>query len=324
MLICLLHLLIGEVQVKPSEKKQILIAGATGLIGKELTRTLVNVGYRVMILTRSPNQVHEEFPDMVGYIEWGGIFTTWLVREVENSAAVINLAGEGIASKRWTRRRRMQLIRSRLGTTRALAKACHYSKKKPKVFLQASATGYYPLSLEGVYDETSAPGKSFLSRLTVDWEAVALHEVPEDIRLVLLRTGVVLSTKGGMLQQLIMPIKLFAGGWFGTGNQFVSWIHLEDEVRAIIHLMESKNAKGPFNLTSPSSLPQKELVKMVAQKLSRPAWLPIPSITVKLLFGQMGKELLLSGNNVIPYKLNSVGFEFKYPTLDEALSELLK
>ncbi len=307
-----------------SKKKQILISGATGLIGKELTHTLVSRGYRVMILTRSPNQVHEDFPDMVGYVEWTGIFTTWLVREVENSAAIINLAGEGIASKRWTRRRRMQLIRSRLGTARALAKACHYAKQKPTVFLQASATGYYPLSLEGTYDESAASGKTFLSRLTVDWEAVALHELPEDIRLVLLRTGVVLSTNGGMLQQLLTPIKLFAGGWFGSGNQLVSWIHIEDEVRAIIHLMESEDANGPFNLTTPNPLSQKKLVKQVAKFLKRPAWVPIPSGVVKLVFGQMGKELLLSGNNVIPEKLTTSGFEFKYPTIDKALSDLLK
>ena len=306
-----------------SKKKQILIAGATGLIGQSLTRLLVKKGYKVMVLTRSPQQVHEEFPDMVGYIEWGGIFTSWLVREVEKSAAIINLAGEGIASKRWTRRRRMQLIRSRLGTTRALAKACHYANKKPDVFLQASAAGYYPLNSSSTFMEDTAPGKTFLSRLSSDWEAVAKKEIPESIRLVLLRTGVVLSPNGGMLRELLRPIKLFVGGWFGSGKQMVPWIHIDDQVRAITHLMENSDAKGPFNLASPSPLSQKKLVKRVARELKRPAWVPIPAMPIKLMFGQMGRELLLSGNSISPSKLIDSGFVFTFPTINEALSDLL-
>ncbi len=305
------------------KNKQILIAGATGLIGSELTRTLVENGYNVMVLTRFPKLVKQEFPERLNYIEWNGIFTTWLVREVEKSYAVINLAGESIATKRWTRRRRMQLIRSRLGTARALAKACHYAKKKPEVFIQGSATGYYPFSTSEVFNEDSKPGNSFLSRLTLDWEAVPSHEVPESIRLVIVRTGVVLSQNGGMLSKLVIPIKLFVGGWFGNGSQPISWIHIRDEVNAIIHLMHSQEAKGAFNLVAPEPITQKNLVKLIAKKLKRLAWVPIPALPIKLLMGQMANELLLNGNMVEPKKLLESGYQFSFPNIDGALDNLL-
>lgn len=309
--------------MKPFKSKQILISGATGLIGKELTRTLVDSGYNVMVLSRSPYKITEEFPEQVSCIEWHGDFTTWLVREVEKSYAVINLAGEGIANSRWTRRRRMQLIRSRLGTTRALAKACHYAKKKPEVFIQGSATGYYPLASNEVFNENSGPGNSFLSRLTADWEAVAKHEVPDGIRLILIRSGVVLSHKGGMLPKLVKPVKLFAGGWFGSGKQMISWIHIRDEVNAIVHLMLEPKAKGPFNLVAPNPVSQKQIIKSIAKRLKRPALISIPAFIIKWILGQMAVELLLNGNYIETQKLPEAGFEFNFQTIDSALDDLI-
>ncbi len=309
--------------MKPFKDSQILVSGATGLIGQELTRALVDSGYRVMVLSRSPKFVEKELSSGIHYIEWHGDFTTWLVREVEKSYAVINLAGEGIANSRWTRRRRMQLIRSRLGTTRALAKACHYAQKKPKVFIQGSATGYYPFSESQIYNENSLPGYSFLSRLTADWEAVATHELPSEIRLVLIRTGVVLSNKGGMLPKLVKPVNFFAGGWFGSGNQKISWIHIRDEVDAIIHLLLEPKAKGPFNLVAPNPLSQKDLVKKIAQKLRRASWISIPAPIVKLIMGQMADELLLNGNHIESLKLKEVGYEFNFKSIETALDDLL-
>ena len=305
------------------DRKQIIIAGATGLIGRELVNSLLSSGYNIVILTRSSTRPagwsHNE---SIRSILWSGEFTTWLAREVENSFAVINLAGENLASKPWTRRRRMQLIRSRLGTTRALAKACQYATIKPEVFIQASAIGYYPLSDNEVYDENSKPGTGFLSRLTSDWESIAKHEIPREIRLVLIRTGVVLSVNGGMLPQLLKPIKLFAGGWFGSGSQPVSWIHIKDEVNAIAHLLTSQNASGAFNLVAPTPISQKQLVKKIAQKTNRLAWVSIPAILVKLLLGKMAEELLLSGNKVAPKRLHETGFRFTFPTIEKALEDL--
>jgi uncharacterized protein (TIGR01777 family) len=310
--------------MKAAKQKQILIAGATGLIGYDLVNSLLVHGYKIVILTRSALRNDEWLKNPnISSIEWGGIFTNWLVREIEKSFAVINLAGENIASKPWTRRRRMQLIRSRLGTTRALAKACHYAEKKPKAFIQASASGYYSTSTKDIQHETSSQGTGFLARLTADWESVAQHELPDDIRLVLIRTGVVLSKNDGMLPKLVLPIKLFVGGWFGSGQQPVPWIHIDDEVNAIIHLLHTETASGPFNLVAPQSINQKDLTKAIAKKIRRIAWVPIPAPLIKLILGQMGKELLLSGSLIDSSKLTKTGFTFQHPTVSKALDSLL-
>jgi hypothetical protein len=309
--------------MKTTKNKQILIAGATGLIGRALTKSLINEGYNVMVLTRFPKVVDNEFPEKVNYIEWNGIFTTWLVREVEKSIAVINLAGEGIANKRWGRKRKLKLIKSRLSSARALAKACNYAKKKPEVFIQASAIGYYPFSLTEVFNEDSPSGNSFLSNLSVDWEAVASHDIPKEIRLVIIRTGIVLSKHGGFLPKLVYPIKFLVGGWFGNGQQVMSWIHIQDEVNAILFLMENSNAKGPFNLVAPNPISQKELVQKIARRLKRPACFAIPNHITKAIYGQMGKELMLSSQNVEPKKLINSGFSFSFPTIDSAIESLL-
>lgn len=305
-----------------ADGKQILIAGATGLIGQELTRSLVGLDYHVMVLTRNPAKVKGNLPKTVGYLEWNGTFTNKLVREVEKSFAVINLAGEGIASKRWNRRRRFQLVRSRLGTTHALAKACQYANPKPSVFIQASAIGYYPNSDFEIFNEHSPCGSDFLSRLSADWEAIANHEVPQDVRLIILRTGIILSNKGGMLPKLIVPINFYAGGWLGSGEQVVSWIHLHDEVNAILYLLERHDAKGPFNLVAPNPVTQKILVKQVAKNLHRPAYTFVPRFIVRWFFGEMGKEIMLSNQNIEPKKLKELGFEFSFPTIADAIDNL--
>jgi len=309
--------------MKSPKNKQILIAGATGLIGQALTRRFVEEGYNVMVLTRKPKLVHSEFPDKVDYIEWNGIFTTWLVREVEKSATIINLAGEGIANKRWSRRRKLILLKSRLSTTRALTKACHYAKKKPEVFIQASAIGYYPNSDKESFNEESPSGTSFLSNLSRDWEMVAKHDLPKEIRLVIIRSGIVLSNKGGILPKLVQPIKLLVGGWFGNGCQIMSWIHILDEVNAIIHLMEHSKLKGPFNLTAPYPISQKELVYQMAKHLKRPAWVAIPEFIIKWIYGQMGVELFLSSQIIDSKKLIDSGYKFAFPSIEPAIKSLL-
>jgi uncharacterized protein (TIGR01777 family) len=305
-------------------ERQILVAGATGLIGSELVRSLLSLGYRVLVLTRNPQKVNKEFPQEVGYLEWDGGFSTKLVREVEKSYAVVNLSGAGIAEKLWTRKRRMQLIRSRLGTTRSLAKACGYANPKPSVFVQASAIGFYPTSSSEIFNEESTAGTTFLSRLTADWEKVAQKEIPNSVRLAIIRTGVVLSSKGGMLKKLVVPIKFYMGALFGRGKQMVSWIHIHDEVNAILHILSKENISGVFNLVAPNPINQKTLVKSVAKNLHRPAFMGIPAFFVNIFFGEMGKELLLSGQTIEPKRLIESGFEFAFPEPNEAIANLLR
>jgi hypothetical protein len=305
-------------------QRRILVAGGTGLIGQTLVAALLSKGYSVNILTRNANAIRKSQPENLNYVLWDGHFSPKLVHDVNDSYAIINLAGEGIGDGLWTTSRRKRLIWSRLGATRALARACQFATKKPSVFIQASAIGFYPSNVDEVQTEESLPGSSFLSRLTVDWEASAKYEVPTGVRLVLLRTGVVLSRNGGMLKKLVLPIKLFAGAWFGNGKQIVPWIHIADEVNAILHLLEDDSAHGAYNLVAPHTVSQRELIKAVAKKLKRPAFLYIPAFLVKLLLGKMGEELMLSSSNVSPEKLTNLKFRFKHPQIEGAIDNLFK
>jgi len=304
--------------------KRIIVAGGTGLIGQELVAQLVLLGYHVVVLSRAPGKVHTLFhSNLVSKKLWLGTFTSQLTQDIENSYAVINLAGENISSKRWTNKRQKELTQSRITTTQALAKACAAAIKQPEVFIQASAIGYYPFQPSStVYTEKSEPGTGFLSNLTVKWEAAVKNELPQSIRLVTIRTGVVLSAKGGMYPKLLLPIKLFAGGWFGNGNQNTAWIHITDHVNAIIHLLKTSTATGPYNLVSPELVTQKELVKIIAKKQKRSAFMPIPSPIVKLIFGEMATEILLNGAKVSANKLIDSGFSFSFPSIKKAVNSL--
>ena len=308
--------------MKVSEK-QILIAGGTGLIGQELVNKLVQLGHQVVVLSRTPSKTNTLFnSNKVSVKQWLGTYTSQLVQQVESSYAIINLTGENISAKRWTRKRQQALTQSRVTTTQALAKACTAASAKPEVFIQASATGYYPYKTDNtIYTEDSEPSTGFLSNLTVKWEAAAKKHLPQSIRLVTIRTGIILSAKGGMYPKLLLPIKLFAGGWFGNGNQPTPWIHITDHVNAIIHLLKN-NTTGPYNLVSPNPVTQKALVKLIAKKHKRPAFMPIPKFITKFIFGKMGTEILLNGTKVSATKLTNTGFSFSFPSIEEAVNNL--
>ena len=307
-----------------TDQKQILIAGGTGLIGRELTTQLAQLGYRVVVLSRSTSKANAIFnSNQISAKQWSGNFNNSLTQDVENSYAVINLTGEDISKKRWTHKRREELTQSRIKTTQALAKACADASKKPKVFIQGSATGYYPYQTSSIiFTEDSKPGTGFLSNLTVKWEAAAKNELPQSIRLVTIRTGVVLSSKGGMYPKLLLPIKLFVGGWFGNGKQPTAWIHINDHVNAIIHLLETSTTSGPYNLVAPEPVTQKALVKLIAKKHRKPAFMPIPAFIAKLIFGKMAAEILLNGANVNANKLIDSGFTFTFPSINEAVNNI--
>lgn len=307
-----------------TDAKKIIVAGGTGLIGQELVKQLVQLGYQVVVLSRAPSKVNALFnSNKVLVKQWSGTYTSQLTQEIENSYAVINLAGENISAKRWTSKRRKELTQSRIRPTQALAKACAEALKKPEVFIQASAIGYYPFQASStVFTEDSEPGTGFLSNLTAKWEAAAKEELPTSIRLVTIRTGVVLSEKGGMYPKLRLPIKLFVGGWFGNGNQSTPWIHITDHVNAIIHLLKNNATTGPYNLVSPKPVTQKVLVKLIAQKHKRVAFIPIPSFITKLIFGEMGTEILLNGAKVSAKKLINSGFSFSFPSIEASVNNL--
>jgi uncharacterized protein len=301
-----------------NSKKRIVIFGATGLIGKELVNLLVSSNYRVEIFTRNFDNAKKDFLSNVKI----HMINAELRSILENTYAVINLSGENIAAKPWSNVQKQKILDSRVITSRNIVSALNSLNNKPKVYVQASAIGYYPFSYENTFTENDRPGNSFLSEITEKWENET-QMLDGSIRKIIIRTGVVLSNKGGMLPKVITPIRYFIGGILGNGKQWISWIHIDDEVNAIKFLLESESLNGIFNLASPNPLTMKELINKCGAKLHRPTFFTIPSFVIKFLFGQMGEETILGSQKVIPAKLKEAGFKFQFEDMDICLNNLL-
>ncbi|MBI2095560.1 MAG: TIGR01777 family protein [Candidatus Omnitrophica bacterium] len=241
---------------------------------------------------------------------------------VDGAHAVINLAGAPIAEKRWTPRRKKELIQSRLGATRALVDAMAQAKDRPKVFLSASAVGYYGAHGDETLDEASPAGSGFLADLCREWERQALKARAHGVRVVLLRTGIVLSPRGGALAKMLPLFRLGLGGPMGSGRQWMSWIHIDDEVGGIHKALEDGSIQGPVNLTAPDPVSMGGFARTLGKTLHRPALFPVPGFALKLLLGEMS-GMLLTGQRVRPGKLLAGGFSFRYPTLESSLVDLL-
>ena len=247
-------------------------------------------------------------------VGWGGY--------TDGASAIINLAGESIASGRWSAKKKQRILQSRMSAGDAVVKAVQSVKKKPDVFIQASAIGFYGDKGDRLLDETSPPGGGFLTEVTGKWEnsTAALETCT---RRIIIRTGMVLGPNGGALVRLVQPFRYFLGGQIGTGEQWNSWIHIEDVVQSILFLMEGKNLRGVFNLTAPCPLKNKNFSKAIGTVLRRPSWLPVPGFFLKLLFGELAKEALLSGQRVYPKRLEESGYKFNFPEARQALVDIL-
>lgn len=301
---------------------KIIIAGATGLIGKALVRRLSGKA-EIVIISRKPVKASKQFRNTKGlhFVGWDDPLP--LTRDIiANTNGIINLSGAPIAGKRWTKTYKNQIVDSRIEPINRLVALIKASKIKPEVIIQASATGYYQMDKEDALTENSPVGTSFLSDVTQQWETASQQFEGLAKRVVLLRTGIVLSAVGGALPQMALPVKLFAGGPLGSGKQWVSWIHIEDEIQAIMHLLQNTKSNGVYNLTAPGPVRQAELAKTLARTLKRPYWLPAPSIAIRVLLGEMGDELLLNGSKVLPEKLLAEKFTFTYPELDAAIQQI--
>jgi hypothetical protein len=301
--------------------RKVVIAGGTGLIGQRLAIALHHAGYSLTVLTRNPLKANAIFPFPVHLQAWNGMDPEPLVHTFEGAKAVVNLAGETIASY-WTKARKGVLLSSRVNPTKAIVEAIRSCTAKPEVLVQASAIGYYPYNCSMPLAEDGPMGQGFLSQLVARWEAVAAG-VGGHSRLVLLRTGVVLASKGGFLEQLVKPINLYVGGWFGDGRQSIPWIHIDDHVGAVQFLIENDSLHGPFNLVSPNPVALKSLTRQVARLLGKPAWFGIPAFALRLLLKDMANEVLLANQIIVPQRLRQSGFTFQHETIDEALSTLL-
>jgi hypothetical protein len=298
---------------------KILISGGTGLIGKALIKNLIKTGDQVLVLTRSKDG--REDSDSKKYIEWDARSSAPLIPFLKDINAVINLAGDNIGNGNWTKAKKERIISSRVQAGNALSKAIIDSGDKPDVFIQASGVGYYGSSLDETFDESSPNGKGFQADVAQKWENSSGVLDAVGIRRVIIRMGIVLDAKSGALPLMVLPFKLFAGGPLGSGRQYVSWIHLQDDVRAIDFVMRNPKLSGAVNLTAPTSYPNKDFGKVVGKVMRRPYWFPVPAFGLKLVLGEKS-ELVLDGQNVYPRKLLEHGFQFKYPDLESALRSI--
>ncbi len=235
---------------------------------------------------------------------------------------MVNLVGANIGERRWTAKRKEELYRSRVHAGRALAQAWEQAASRPQVLLQASAVGYYGDRGDQVLTEDAPPGEDFLARLCVDWEASTQPVEALGTRRVILRTGIVLSTRGGALPRLLLPIRLGVGGPLGSGRFYMPWIHIQDQVRAMLFLLDREDTRGPYNLCAPEPVTNAELVRTLGRLLRRPTWFRVPTWVLRLVLGEMAIALLAS-IRAVPKRLQEAGFAFQFPHLEDALRDLL-
>ena len=301
----------------------VIISGATGFIGTILVKKLVARNYHVVVLSRNPGKAAAFNSSQVKVVAWDGRSANGWGHYVDGAYGIINLAGENIAAGRWTPARKTAILQSRLAAGRAIVEAVTLSARKPRVVIQASGIGYYGNRGDTVLDETSSSGTGFLADVAIQWEKSTEPVEALGVRRAIIRTGIVLGRGGGFLSRVLLPFKLFMGGCMGSGRQWFSWVHMEDEVSAICFLLEQDAAQGAFNLSSPQPLSAKDFFVEVGTALGRPSWLPVPGFALRMLLGEMAEELILSGQRALPTRLLEAGYAFHYPSARGALENLL-
>jgi len=301
---------------------KVLIFGATGFIGKNLVNKLLVDRHEVHIITRNKSKAEHIFPKTVIVHEHRFTDRQKLATIINGKNAVINLTGENLSAKIWNESFKQKIYNSRIETTKKITEAIQSVRSKPEVFIQGSAIGYYGNNPLEELTEYSPSGTGFLAKTVQDWETESLPVYDLNVRLVIVRTGIVLSRAGGVFPLQLLPFRFFLGGHFGDGEQWISWIHIDDQVRAIIHLLTHKFSLGIYNLTSPEPVLQKDYFKAIGATFHSPSWFHKPSKILKTLLGEMAEELILSGQRVMPHRLQNENFDFKFPTLITALSNL--
>lgn len=296
---------------------RILVTGGSGFVGRLLCRRLHDDGHALLVVSRSPDQARRALPP--------GSDIRARVSDFADAPceAIVNLAGEPIAGRRWSETQKARLVESRVTITRELVTLCRQVDAPPRVMVSGSAMGYYGDQGQQRVDEETPPNEEFAHRLCAEWEAEARKAEAYGVRVALLRTGLVLDADGGALQKMLPAFRLGLGGRIGDGRQFMPWIHREDLVRAVEFLLASESLAGPFNGSAPHPVTNAEFARTLARHLGRPAALPVPATLLRVALGDMSR-LLLTGADMRPRRLQEAGFTFNYPTLDEALTQILK
>jgi len=291
---------------------QIFITGGTGLIGQRLIARLAPE-HHITVLSRSESKARAALPAAVSVID-----NLDSIANFDDYDVIINLAGEPIADKRWTSQQKHQICQSRWQLTTALVTKINASSTPPHTFISGSAIGYYGRQGDKQVTENTQPHQEFTHEVCQRWEQIA-ETVKQHCRVCLLRTGVVLAAEGGALEKMRLPFKLGLGGPIGSGEQYMSWIHLDDMVEGICFLMTNDQCSGPFNLTAPQPITNKAFVSAFASALNRPAFMPMPGFALKVIMGEAA-VMLLTGQRVIPQKLLEAGFKFKFDSVDKAFA----
>jgi uncharacterized protein (TIGR01777 family) len=295
---------------------RVLVSGSSGMVGSALVRRLESEGNRVTRLVRKPNWLGD-------VVFWDPGSSALAPAAVEGYDAVVHLAGESIASGRWTEEKKKEIRLSRVRGTRLLAETLARSTRPPKLLVCASAVGYYGDRGDEILTEESASGSGFLAEVCREWEASAEAARKAGIRVVNLRSGLILSSTGGALKQMLTVFRLGLGGKFGDGKQWMSWIALDDVVGVILHAISKESLSGPTNTTSPEPVRNEEFTNTLGRVLGRPTIFFVPAALARVALGDMAQELLLSSTRAVPKRLTASGFQFRYPDLEGALRQAL-
>lgn len=302
---------------------RIIITGATGFIGKALCQELIS-RYEVCALSRNPQLANRSLGSQIKVIHWDGYNLGQWTKQIEGAFCVINLAGENIASGRWTKQKKHKILQSRIQTTQAIVKAILDVQEKPKVLIQASAIGFYGSGGIIEADENTPQGEGFLAQTCGKWEQAIEPLTNTAVRCVKLRTATVLGKQGGMLKKMLSLFRFYLGGHIGSGKQFLSWISINDFCTAVRFLIEKNNCRGAFNLASPEPVQLKDFCRILGDVINKPSRISLPAWTAKLIYGEMAEELLLASCRIRPKRLQDEGFRFRNTELKETLGLILK
>lgn len=302
---------------------RVFITGGTGLIGRHLVRQLVEHGHECVVLTRDKVRAAERLPEKaVNLVEGDPTVRGPWTEQLRGVDATVHLAGANIFARRWTAAYKEEIRRSRVVSTQVLAETIASLPERPRVHVQGSAVGYYGPRGDEELTEDSPPGDDFLARTCVEWENASRPLEEVGVRRVILRTGVVLAREEGALPTMLKPIKLFVGGPVGSGQQWVSWIHIDDIVGIISHALANENVAGPLNGTSPNPVRNRDLVKTLGRLLGRPTFMKAPRFALRLALGEVA-DVLCTGQRVYPKRTLESGYQFRFPELEPALRQLL-
>lgn len=302
---------------------RILLIGATGFIGRHLYDKLVERGHQLYVFTRNEKRAREILKGDAQIVQWRSNEHIVLQEYAHKVDAVVNLGGENLAAKRWRSEQKRKILSSRVNIGKAISFALDRSHDKPYLLIQGSAVGYYGFHPSYTFREGMPPGEGFLPMVTQQWEDSVRNVDDCNTRKVFIRTGLVLGKEGGLLPRMMQTFRFFAGGHLGSGEQWLSWIHIDDQVKAIVELLEADNSSGVYNLTSPHPVKMKDFASKLGKVMGRPSWFHVPGFVLTAVFGDMARETMLQGQKVLPGRLKDRGFEFTHPDLEEALDDLV-